>query len=515
MKTRDRYLTGVLLILIGILLGSLFAFYQQDNQVDDRAEVKITEVKRSDTPIFTDEDLEKLDDRFLFKKIAERVRPTVVYIETVVPVGSGRLPDDEWHRDEDQDNDFWDRFVPRRARTVGSGVLITADGYILTNNHVIDGAVEDGIQVVLNDKRTFDGRVVGKDPTTDLAVIKIDADQLPTITLGNSDNLDVGEWVLAVGNPFRLQSTVTAGIVSALSRDVQIIQDQMRVESFIQTDAAINKGNSGGALVNTSGELVGINTAIASQSGSYQGYGFAVPSNLAGKVARDLIEYGEVHRALLGVEIISVDASQAKELGMDSIRGVRIATVASGGAADKHNLQQNDVILSVNGVEVNESNQLQEKIAVLRPGEIVRLKIWRDGTIIEKDIELGSLQNDDNELAYTEEPESTDGYQEEYGENRGLGIRFGNFDQGFKVMALSKKDSPDKYDLIVTEVKKNSQASKQGLREGYLIVEVDNQKVEDLESLRDLIDRNFEANASVTLEVETPQGSSKKIDLKN
>ncbi|HLR31577.1 MAG TPA: trypsin-like peptidase domain-containing protein, partial [Fodinibius sp.] len=261
-------------------------------------------------------------------------------------------------------------------------------------NHVIERAVEEGIKVILNDKRTFSARVVGTDPSTDLAVMKIDALDLPAITIGNSNEVRVGEWVLAVGNPFRLRSTVTAGIVSALSRDMQIIQDRMRIESFIQTDAAINKGNSGGALVNTSGELIGVNTAIASMSGNYQGYGFAAPSNLALKVARDLIEYGEVHRALLGVTISTVDAEVADELAMDRIRGVLIQEIRRGGAADEFGLRPNDVVLSVNKSTVNESNQLQQKIAVLTPGETVQLRIWRDGQEFDKKVELGAMESD-------------------------------------------------------------------------------------------------------------------------
>lgn len=390
MKRRDRYLTAILLLLIGILVGALFTIYQQ-NEVNDHAEVEVTQVTQSTQPVFSDEDLEKLDGRFLFKKIAERVRPTVVYIETEIPISKEDIPDDELHEEEEG---MWGNIFPWRARTVGSGIIISSDGYILTNNHVIEGAAEDGVHITLNDKRTFEARVVGKDPTTDLAVMKIDAQGLPAITVGNSNEVEVGEWVLAIGNPFRLRSTVTAGIVSALSRDMQIIQDRMRVESFIQTDAAINKGNSGGALVNTSGELIGVNTAIASMSGNYQGYGFAAPSNLAMKVAKDLIEYGEVRRALLGVTISSVDAVAAEELGMDTIRGVRIQRVVPDGAAAEAGLEANDVILSVNGTPVDESNQLQQKIAVMSPGEVVLVNIWREGEEMEKEIELELFQSE-------------------------------------------------------------------------------------------------------------------------
>lgn len=389
MKKRDRYLSGILLVLIGILVGSLFAFYQQ-NRIDDRADVKVTEIKHSTRPVFSDDDLKELDDRFLFKQVAEKVKPTVVYIQTEVPITQEDIPEDDIH----EEKGFWGDIFPRKARTVGSGIILSSEGYILTNNHVIDRATEEGIQVILNDKRRYTARVVGQDPTTDLAVMKIDATNLPAITIGNSNKVEVGEWVLAIGNPFRLRSTVTAGIVSALSRDMRIIDDRMRVESFIQTDAAINKGNSGGALVNTSGELIGVNTAIASMSGNYQGYGFAAPSNLAMKVSKDLIRYGEVRRALLGVTISTVDAETAKELEMQIIRGVRIENIASDGAAAKSGLMPNDVILRVNDRIVNESNELQQKIAVLSPGDIVDLEVLRDGQKMHKSIKLGMLPSD-------------------------------------------------------------------------------------------------------------------------
>ncbi|MCG8373974.1 MAG: trypsin-like peptidase domain-containing protein, partial [Balneolales bacterium] len=296
MRKREFYLTALLLLLIGITLGTIFALYTINPELAPLSEVKITEVTRSETPDFEDEDLEVYDARFIFKRIAEDVTPTVVYIETIIPV---EPPNDEYHSFSD---DIWDRLVPQRARTVGSGVTITSDGYILTNYHVIEGAVRNGLKVVLNDKREFPARLVGQDPSTDLAVIKIDAENLPAITVGNSETVDVGEWVLAIGNPFRLRSTVTAGIVSALSRDVQIINDRMRIESFIQTDAAINKGNSGGALVNTSGQLIGINTAIASKTGQSSGVGFAIPANLVTRVVPQLLEHGHMIHPEIGIQ---------------------------------------------------------------------------------------------------------------------------------------------------------------------------------------------------------------------
>ena len=502
MKKRDRYLTGILLILIGIFVGTILTIYQKGSWVNDQSDVKITEIKKSDQPIYNDAELEELDARFLFKSVAERTTPTVVYIETTVSVSG------------DEEGDFWNRLDSRRARTVGSGVIITEDGYILTNNHVIEGAVNNEIQVVLNDKREYNARLVGADPTTDLAVLKIDARNLPSIVVGNSDNVDVGEWVLAVGNPFRLRSTVTAGIVSALSRDVQIIDvtNQLRIESFIQTDAAINRGNSGGALVNTSGELIGINTAIASQTGNYQGYGFAVPSNLASKVARDLIEYGEVRRALLGVTIQSVNAFRAEELGMESIRGVEIMTISPNGAADQEGLRPRDVILSVDGSPVNESNELQEKIAVLRPGESVALKIWRRGNILTKEIMLGAAENLSSNFSTNTNNNSNSGDEQEPSDFDDRSTEYKRFDMGFSVMQVQQENG-EKSDIIVIRVQDGSEAQKRGLKEGYIIKKVNNLNVEDIQSLEDLMRRSLSKSSSVLLQVRTEEGATGYYEL--
>lgn len=504
MRKRELYLTAVLLILIGVSLGTVIALYSISPEFAPLSEVNITDVKRTETPLFNDDDLANVDARFVFKRIAEEVTPTVVYIETIIPVNT---PDDETHNFSDE---IWDRLVPQRARTVGSGVIITEDGYILTNYHVIEGAVRNGLNVILNDKREYPAQLVGQDPSTDLAVIKINARNLPSVVIGNSETVDVGEWVLAIGNPFRLRSTVTAGIVSALSRDVQIINDRLRIESFIQTDAAINKGNSGGALVNTAGELIGINTAIASQSGSYQGYGFAVPSNLALKVATDIIQYGEVRRALLGVNIAAVDFDRAQQIGMEIIRGVEILGVTENGAADRSGIQTGDVILRVNGQTVNESNELQEKVAVMRPGELVDLSIWRRGNEIEKSVELMMLQPEPiEELAFDEEPILRDPAE---GEDN-LGVDFHEFDLGFRIMALAKPENSQVYDLLVSHVYKYSEAWNRGLREGQKILSIDEETVEDIETLKDLITEQITENGSVSLKVENEENAIGFIEL--
>ncbi len=305
-----------------------------------------------------------------FRRVAERVRPTVVFIQ----IESQRSEERTFQFDGDME-----RFMPPRMRqSVGSGVILSAEGHIVTNQHVVEQA--QAIRVTLPDKRQYEARIIGTDPSTDLAVIKVDADEpLPTAPLGNSDNLRVGDWVVAVGNPFRLTSTVTAGIVSALGRQVDIIEDTFSIEDFIQTDAAINPGNSGGALVNLNGELVGINTAIATESGSYEGYGFAVPTQLMQRVVTDLIEFGEVQRGYLGVSIEEVDAERAERLRMDRIQGVYVGTVRPGGAADLAGLQNGDVVLAIDGRPINAPNTLQSAVAQRRPGESMELRIWRNG----------------------------------------------------------------------------------------------------------------------------------------
>ena len=276
---------------------------------------------------------------------------------------------------------------------VGSGVCISSDGYIVTNNHVISNS--DYVEVVLDDKRTYTAKLVGTDPTTDIALLKIDAENLPFIPYGNSDDLKIGEWVLAVGNPFNLTSTVTAGIVSAKARNINI-NSSYSIESFIQTDAAVNPGNSGGALVNTNGELVGINTAIASQTGNYIGYSFAVPVNIVKKVVADIIEYGEVQRAYLGLSISSVDQKLAAQKGIDETQGVFIESVYSGGACDDAGIETGDVITGVNEFKIKDIPQLYEQLNKFRPGDKVNLTVSRKGKKIEKMVTLKNRQNNTN-----------------------------------------------------------------------------------------------------------------------
>lgn len=273
----------------------------------------------------------------------------------------------------------------------GSGVVVSPDGYIVTNHHVVEKS--DNIKVTLADKRTYKAKLVGSDPSTDIALLKIEEQEMPFVVFGNSDSVRVGEWVLAVGNPFNLESTVTAGIVSAKGRNINILSGAASIESFIQTDAAVNPGNSGGALVNTTGELIGVNTAIITESGSYEGYSFAVPSNLVKKVVRDLREYGTVQRAYLGVGIQDLDSETARDLGLPNAEGVLINRIASEGAASDAGLQAGDVVIGLNGTNVRSTSELQEYVGRFRPGESVQVDYWRGGKKLRSRITLKDVNN--------------------------------------------------------------------------------------------------------------------------
>lgn len=342
----------------------------------------------------------------------------------------------------------------------GSGVIINPEGYIVTNNHVIEDA--DKIEVVLNDNRKFTAKLIGRDPNTDIALVKIDAKDLTYLVWGNSESLKLGEWVLAVGNPFNLNSTVTAGIVSAKSRSIKIISGQLPLESFIQTDAAVNPGNSGGALVNANGDLVGINAAIASRTGSYSGYSFAVPASIARKVVDDLKQYGEVQRALLGVEIKDIDDALAKEEHLEKIEGVYVGKTTEEGAARQAGIKQGDVIISVNGNSVNTVSQLQEQIAKYRPGDRVAITAKRDGSLKQFSV---VLRNTKGTTSIVKESFSV------------LGAEFGaiserdkerlKIDEGIQVTNLTKgklKDAGVKIGFIITDINKMSISSVEDIK---------------------------------------------------
>ncbi len=321
-------------------------------------------------------------ERIDLTRAAESSVKSVVHVKTL------------YTKDEYHSNPFYDflfgnsnrRSYNQPSLGSGSGVIVSDDGYIVTNNHVVKGS--NLINVVLHDKRSYEAKLIGQDPYTDLALIKIEEKQLPAMNFGNSDELKLGEWVLAVGNPFNLTSTVTAGIISAKARKIGIMNDKMSIESFLQTDAAVNPGNSGGALVDAKGELVGINTAIESRTGSYSGYSFAIPVSIVEKVISDLKEFGKVQRAMLGVSIQTVDANLAETQGLNKIEGVYVAELTPNGAADEAGMKSGDVILEIHGKPVNSGSELQEQISKYRPGDAIKVSVKRNGKNKEFDVVL-------------------------------------------------------------------------------------------------------------------------------
>ena len=355
----------------------------------------------------------------------------------------------------------------------GSGVIISSDGYIVTNNHVVQDATE--IEVTLNDKRTYRAKIIGNDPSTDLALVKIEAEDLPYLSYGNSDEVQVGEWVLAVGNPFNLTSTVTAGIVSAKARDINILGSNTAIETFIQTDAAVNKGNSGGALVNNEGELVGINAAIASNTGYYEGYSFAIPVNIVRKVVADFIEFGEVQRAFIGVRIREMDADFAKEMGLDDIRGVYVAEITSDGGAEEAGMREGDIILSVDDLAVNTLSELLAIIGQHRPGDVVELYVMRDGKRRIFDVELKNRQGT-IELAKREEAF----FHKELGAN----LR--------ELTANEMNRYGTNYGYMIEDVEEGGLLQRGGVRQGFIIKQLNDLKIASKSDIQDALQRSSE-----------------------
>lgn len=381
-----------------------------------------------------------------FTKAAEAVTPGVVNIKAY---SGGSI-------------DWWSS---NYGGSSGSGVIISPDGYIVTNNHVIEEGNQ--IEVTLNDKRKFEAKLIGTDPSTDLALIKIDADQLPYLVFGNSDSIRVGEWVLAVGNPFNLESTVTAGIVSAKGRSIDILEGEYKIESFIQTDAAVNPGNSGGALVNTNGELVGINTAIITRSGRYEGYSFAVPANLARKVIRDLKDFGTVQRGILGIGIDEVNSELAEDLGLNSVEGVYVTRVTKGSGASDAGIKRGDVIISINSLKTSTIPELQEKVARYRPGNKVAVEYIRDGRKYKTDV---VLKNKSNTTALV-------------GENSMLR------DLGFELRDLSDSERRKlkTEGAYVVSITRGSKIERTNMDPGFIITKVNDRTVKNVDDLISLL----------------------------
>jgi serine protease Do len=369
---------------------------------------------------------------------------------------------------------------PQLAQGFGSGVILSEDGFIVTNNHVIDEA--QNIKVILNDNREFEAELIGTDPSTDIALLKIEAENLPFLTYGDSDALKLGEWVLAVGNPFNLTSTVTAGIVSARARNLGINRaNDMAIESFIQTDAAVNPGNSGGALVNQRGDLVGINTAIASRTGSYTGYSFAVPASIAKKVVNDLKEFGEVQRALIGVNIRDVNAELAEELELKDVGGVYVAGVPEGGAAYEAGIEEEDVIISVAGDKVKTMAELQEKVSQYRPGDDVKVVVIRDGKEKQFNVTLRNKYGDTQIVRDNIEV---------------LGAQF------VEIKNKAKQNLEIRNGIKITDLNKGV-LKDAGIKEGFIIVFVNKKRIYEVNDFRKEIE---EAEGRILVEGIYPNG---------
>ena len=412
-----------------------------------------------------------------FTEIARNITPSVVTISAEKTVKNPHLGFEESPFYENPFEEFFKRFQPPegeyKTEGLGSGLIVRNDGYILTNNHVVESAEE--IRVILLDNNTYEARIIGRDPTTDVAVIKIDGDDFPAASLGNSDAVEVGQWVLAIGNPMRLTSTVTAGIVSALGRNINIIPGSYSIENFIQTDAVINPGNSGGPLVNLKGEVIGINSAISTRTGFYQGYGFAIPINLAKRIMEDLIEYKRVIRPILGIQIRNITPELAEALGLKDPIGVLVEdfTPEVSPARDA-GVMRRDVITKIDGVKVRQTNELQSLIAQHHPGDVVRLGIIRDKKLVEIRVKLAEKSEDVQLAEAGSERQST------------VSGRFGMevealTDDLAKQLGIEKSGG-----VIVTKVDPNgpaAEASPFAIRRGDVIIEMG--KSQKIRSVRD------------------------------
>ena len=434
-----------------------------------------------------------------FIQVAEKVTPSIVQITVVASVKNKM--GDEFH--------FFFPFkddMPKDQQGGGSGIIISEDGYILTNNHVVENAKQ--VTVTLHDKRVFEATVVGSDPLTDLGVIKIDAKDLPVAYFGDSDKIKVGQWVMAIGNPLSLTSTVTAGIISATHRNINIIQDRYGVENFIQTDAVINPGNSGGALVDLTGAVIGVNSAIATNgmTQSYIGYGFAIPVNIAKSVASDLITNGKISRGYIGVQISEVDAATAKAVGLNEPKGVLVQDIVKGGSASKEDIKEGDIILKIDDLETNLPNELQSYVASKRAGTTVKLTIFRDGKEIERTVTL-KARNEDKETTSISDLGKK-------GKDLDVAKEISFEGIGIKARNLSSTELNDlkiKNGVLITDVKEFSKAYNQRVSEGNVIVSADHKEVNTVTELRSIIEKK--KGQAILLKLVDKDGNSRLVGI--
>jgi serine protease Do len=445
------WLIGIGIFIMGIGGGYALFSYTVDEKVNDILDrLQLSKTLRP-TRLVNDQPAAYFQPTVAFQEAAEKAVDAVVYISTRNKSANSRLD-----------------YYTQPSRSSGSGVLVSENGYIVTNNHVIDKANE--ISVILNDKTEYEAELIARDLDTDLALLKISSSEtdlkFPFLSFGDSDKSTIGQWVLAVGNPFSLTSTVTAGIISAKARDIGVIAQNSSnnspfdysIESFIQTDAAVNPGNSGGALVNLNGELIGINTAIASETGSYAGYSFAIPANLVKKIVADLTEYGVVQRGFLGVSIKDIDAKIAKRNNLKTLKGAYITAISPKGAAEDAGLEDGDIITSINGKKVNNTSELQEQISNYRPGDKVLVNLIRSAE--ELNIALVLKNKEGKSELINQRAPSLNPLLKDLG---------ANFDE------LSKKELLDlelSFAIRVSNIKNESRLHEVGVENGFVITKV-------------------------------------------
>jgi Do/DeqQ family serine protease len=484
MLSAMKYLTSLKIFGLGILGGTLpLATYVVMNTSQNKLSDQVIDGNRINA---LPTSFNGIDQNVDFTGASENTINSVVHVTT-------KVVQTTFQRDIFQEFFYGPgaggREFKQYGSGAGSGVIVSSEGYIVTNNHVIENASE--IEVILNDNSKYTAKVVGADPATDIAVLKIEGSGFQPIPLGNSDDLKIGEWVLAVGNPFNLTSTVTAGIVSAKARNINLLSERsgkeiVPIESFIQTDAAVNPGNSGGALVNTRGELVGINTAIASQTGSYSGYSFAVPVNLVQKVMRDLIDYGIVQRGYLGVQISDISQEIKEKNKLPNLKGVFLAKVIEDGSADKAGLKDGDVILKIGNKEVNSVAAMQEEIGKRRPGDKVSVTIRKkDGDEVIKELVLRN-----------KEGETTLVSKEEIKKNVALGATFA------QLTDKEKKELNISYGVKIKTLATGKLKSL-GLTEGTIITKINNEPIETVEQLTTKLNG---MNRGILLEIMSESG---------
>lgn len=463
MKTMGKSFIGAAAGTFVILLVAAFILNSNFKENNKQEEETILELRNSTLPIHSAG--YRIAQEADFIEAADKSVNAVVHIKTEISVKSSTY------------DDYFGPFKyyfghPERQNNYvafGSGVIISPDGYIVTNNHVVEGA--DKITVTFNNREELEGTIIGTDPTTDLALVKVEAENLVYLSYGDSDAVRIGEWVLAVGNPFNLTSTVTAGIVSAKARNINILGAQSAIESFIQTDAAVNRGNSGGALVNTTGELIGINAAIASHTGVYEGYSFAIPVNIVGKVVDDLLNFGEIQRAYIGIQIRDIDATFAEELGLDKVKGIYVAGVVENGGAYDAGIREGDVIVSVDNVTINTVSELMGTIGQHNPGEAIKVDISRDNEILAYTV---ILKNEEGTTAIIKVGDSF------YNDLLGASLKNISGEEKSKLGISSG--------LKVTDVQ-NGILRRGGISEGFIITEINGERISSKDKLEDALNK--------------------------